>query len=252
MSTIAKILLITKDKKLVSRITGFLSHSNCQVISALSGKEGLSLAVSSSPDLILLSLDLKDINGHAVLRQLRNTTVSPVIVISRPAGESETVLALALGADDYITMPFQARELITRIHTSLYRSALRIPAPIYKAKQLVIEFDKRSVRLDGRFVHLTQTEYRLLALLAEKAGHVLTYEDILTSIWGPYAANNNQILRVNMANIRHKIEPTPASPQYVFTESGIGYRMRENEYGLNFRNRFALEQKNSRISPAIL
>ena len=169
--------------------------------------------------------------GLEVLQKLRSWSDVPVIIISARTKEQEKVSALDLGADDYITKPFGTGELMARIRTSLRHSHAQTPGHVYKALDLEIDFEKRLIRLRGEEVHLTQIEYQLLTLLAENSGRVLTYSYIMNAIWGPYMDNNNQILRVNMANIRRKLEQNPAQPQYVFTEIGVGYRMRENENG---------------------
>ena len=169
--------------------------------------------------------------GHGRLEQLRGWSHVPILIVSACNEEQEKVAALDLGADDYITKPFYPNELTARIRTALRHSRGNAHSQVYKALNLEIDFDKRILRLEGKRVHLTQIEYQLLSLLAENAGRVLTYNTILRRIWGPYAEENNQILRVNMANIRRKIEQNPAQPQYVFTEVGVGYRMLENENG---------------------
>ena len=166
-----------------------------------------------------------------MLEQLRGWSHVPILIVSSCNEEQEKVAALDLGADDYITKPFYPNELTARIRTALRHSRGNAHSQVYKALNLEIDFDKRILRLEGKRVHLTQIEYQLLSLLAENAGRVLTYNTILRRIWGPYAEENNQILRVNMANIRRKIEQNPAQPQYVFTEVGVGYRMLENENG---------------------
>lgn len=186
-------------------------------------------STSLCPDVILLDLGLPDIDGCDVLRQLRSWSSISVIVISARTKEQDKVTALDLGADDYITKPFGTAELMARIRTSLRHSRTAAPDKVYKAAGLEIYFERRMIYVDGEEVHLTHVEYQLLSLLAENSGKVLTYKFIMNSIWGPYMDSNNQILRVNMANIRRKIEKNPAQPQYVFTEIGIGYRMRENE-----------------------
>lgn len=229
MNTKINILLIEDDKSICSYITASLSGNGYRVITALSGREGVSLAASFCPDVILLDLGLPDIDGCDVLRQLRSWSSISVIVISARVEEQDKVMALDLGADDYITKPFGPAELMARIRTSLRHSHSAMPGRVYRAAGLEIYFDKRMIYIDGSEVHLTQIEYQLLSLLAENSGRVLTYKFIMNTIWGPYADGNNQILRVNMANIRRKIEKNPAQPQYVFTEIGIGYRMRENE-----------------------
>lgn len=229
MNTKINILLIEDDKSICSYITTSLSGNGYRVITALSGKEGISLAASFCPDVILLDLGLPDIDGCDVLRQLRSWSSISVIVISARTKEQDKVTALDLGADDYITKPFGPAELMARIRTSLRHSRTAAPDKVYKAAGLEIYFERRMIYINGAEVHLTQIEYQLLSLLAENSGRVLTYKFIMNTIWGPYMDSNNQILRVNMANIRRKIEKNPAQPQYVFTEIGIGYRMRENE-----------------------
>lgn len=223
------ILLIEDDKEDVSSITSLLGNSGYKVTAALTGHAGLSLAASLRPDAILLNPGLPDMDGYKVLHQLRSWSNVPIIIISTRCEEAEKVMALDSGADDYITKPFGTEELLARIRTALRHQPTLIPDKIYKACGLEINFNKRLVRLTGKEIHLTQIEYQLLTLLAENSGSVLTYSFIMNAIWGPYIDNNNQILRVNMSNIRRKIERDPSNPEYIFTEVGIGYRMLENE-----------------------
>ena len=229
MTTKANIIIIEDEKNICSFIEHILEPQGYRVISANTGKEGLQYITSEHPDVILLDLGLPDMDGLEVLQRLRSWSDVPVIIISARTKEQEKVAALDLGADDYITKPFGTGELMARIRTSLRHSHAQAPGHIYKALDLEIDFEKRLIRLRGEEIHLTQIEYQLLTLLAENSGRVLTYSYIMNAIWGPYMDNNNQILRVNMANIRRKLEQNPAQPQYVFTEIGVGYRMRENE-----------------------
>lgn len=229
MTAKIKVLVIEDDKSINSFITTSLDGNGYKVTNALSGKEGISLAASFCPDVVLLDLGLPDIDGIEVLKQIRSWSNVPVIVISARTKEQDKVTALDMGADDYITKPFGTSELMARIRTSMRHSHSTTPDCIYKALDLEINFEKRLIRLEGKDVHLTQIEYQLLTLLAENSGRVLTYGYLMSAIWGPYMDSNNQILRVNMANIRRKIEKNPAQPQYVFTEIGIGYRMLENQ-----------------------
>ena len=231
MNARIRILLIEDNKNTCSFISALLDKNGYTTTTALTGREGLSLAASLCPNLILLDLGLPDMDGFQVLEQLRGWSHVPILIVSACNEEQEKVAALDLGADDYITKPFYPNELTARIRTALRHSRGNAHSQVYKALDLEIDFDKRILRLEGRRVHLTQIEYQLLSLLAENAGRVLTYNTILRRIWGPYAEENNQILRVNMANIRRKIEQNPAQPQYVFTEVGVGYRMLENENG---------------------
>ena len=231
MNARIRILLIEDNKNTCSYISALLDKNGYTTTTALTGREGLSLAASLCPNLILLDMGLPDMDGFQVLEQLRGWSHVPILIVSACDEEQEKVAALDLGADDYITKPFYPNELTARIRTALRHSRGNAHSQVYKALNLEIDFDKRILRLEGKRVHLTQIEYQLLSLLAENAGRVLTYNTILRRIWGPYAEENNQILRVNMANIRRKIEQNPAQPQYVFTEVGVGYRMLENENG---------------------
>lgn len=228
------ILLIEDEESIRSFISTTLKNQGYKITTASCGKDGLHLCASLCPDIILLDLGLPDIDGMTIIEKLREWSTTPIIVISARSHEQEKAKALDLGADDYITKPFGTVELLARIRTSLrhgakYASGNVQFAPIYRHKDLSIDYDKHLVTISGEMVHLTQIEYKLITLLAQNSGKVLTYSFIMEKIWGPYMDNNNQILRVNMANIRRKIEKNPAAPEHVFTEIGIGYRMAECE-----------------------
>lgn len=223
------ILLIEDNKNTCYFIINLLTKNGYHAIPAYSGREGLSLAAANCPDVILLDLCLPDVDGCEVIKSLRCWNDNPVIVISARETEHDKVQALDLGADDYVTKPFGPAELMARIRACLRHRRTNAPGRTYHALGLKIDLETRTVSLDGEIIHLTHVEYQLLSLLAAHSGCVLTYRYIMNAIWGPYADGSNQILRVNMANIRRKIEKNPARPQYVFTEVGIGYRMRENE-----------------------
>ena len=233
MTNRVQILLIEGEKNICNFITTALEPANYKVISAFNATEGLSLATSLCPDVVLLDLGLPDMDGLEVIRHIRSWSQLPIIVLSARTSEEEKVRALDLGADDYITKPFGTSELLARIRTALRHSS-RPTAPsaassIYHAKQMKIDFDRRLVTVNGKEVHLTQIEYKILTLLAKNSGKVITYDTIMASVWGPYSDGNNRILRVNMANMRRKLENNPAAPEYIFTEVGIGYRMLEDE-----------------------
>ena len=233
MTNRVQILLIEDEKNICNFITTALEPSNYKVISAFNATEGLSLATSLCPDVVLLDLGLPDMDGLEVIRHIRSWSQLPIIVLSARTSEEEKVRDLELGADDYITKPFGTSELLARIRTALRHSS-RPTAPsaassIYHAKQMKIDFDRRLVTVNGKEVHLTQIEYKILTLLAKNSGKVITYDTIMASVWGPYSDGNNRILRVNMANMRRKLENNPAAPEYIFTEVGIGYRMLEDE-----------------------
>ncbi len=226
------ILLIEDEENIRSFISTTIKNQGYKITTAATGTEGLHLWASLCPDVILLDLGLPDMDGMDVISKLRQWNHTPIIVISARSHEQEKAKALDLGADDYITKPFSTVELLARIRTSLRHAGnfagAQTPAP-YHHKDLTIDYDKHLVTLSKEMVHLTQIEYKLLTLLSQNSGKVLTYSYIMEKIWGPYVDNNNQILRVNMANIRRKIEKNPATPEHVFTEIGIGYRMAECE-----------------------
>lgn len=227
------ILVIEDEKNIGNYIETILASNHYKVLRAMNGTTGLSLYTSHHPEVVLLDLGLPDLDGMEVLARIRGFSNAPVIVISARTQEREKVEALDGGADDYITKPFGAEELMARIRTALrhrlHAGQGQPQDPIYSRDDLVIDFEKRLVILQGVSVHLTQIEYKLVSLLARNAGKVLTYDYILKDIWGPYADTDNQILRVNMANIRRKLEVNPAEPHYIFTEIGVGYRMLESD-----------------------
>lgn len=225
------VLLIEDERNICQFITTSLENADHRVVTASTGAEGLSLAASLCPDIVLLDLGLPDMDGMDIIPKIRSWSLVPIIVISARIKEQEKVKALDLGADDYITKPFGGSELMARIRTSL-RHANRMNGKnnlIYRAGNMVIDYEKHTVSIQGEEIHLTQIEFKLLSLLSKNSGKVLTYTFIMENIWGPYIDSNNQILRVNMANIRRKIEKNPAQPHYIFTEIGIGYRMIEDE-----------------------
>ncbi len=228
------ILLVEDEKNICDFISTSLSAQDYRISTAHTGKEALPIITSQCPDLILLDLGLPDMDGMEIIRQVRTWSSVPIIVLSARTQEQEKVRALDLGADDYLTKPIGTSELLARIRTALRHSnRLNTDSPLYKrpfhAKGLTIDFEKHLVSVDGKDVHLTQIEFKIISLLAQNSGRVMTYDTSISNIWGPYADDDNSILRVNMAHIRRKLEQNPAEPQYVFTEIGIGYRMIEDE-----------------------
>lgn len=226
------VLIIEDEKNICNFIKTTLKPQGYKITTASSASEGLSIINSGGCDLVLLDLGLPDMDGLEIIRQVRTWSSLPIIIISARTKEQEKVQALDLGADDYITKPFGTAELMARIRTALRHSNKlesndELCKRPYTSGALTIDFDKRLVLLNGESVHMTQIEFKIIALLARNAGKVLTYDTILTHVWGPYIEQNNQILRVNMANVRRKLEKNPAEPEYIFTEVGIGYRMAE-------------------------
>lgn len=235
MSIKDKILIIEDERSISSFIGAILSANGYDVLYADSGKEALSMISSHCPNLIILDLGLPDMDGLQIIRTVREWSHLPIVVVSARTYEKDKVAALDLGADDYITKPFGTDELLARIRTAIRHTRTQNTNPSvaksgkFHAGGMTIDYDKHHVYIDGENVHLTQNEYRIVALLGRYAGKVLTYDYLLRELWGPASRGDNQILRVNMANIRRKIEKNPGQPEYIFTEVGVGYRMREDE-----------------------
>ena len=228
------ILVIEDEKSICDFISRTLEVNDYRVTSAFTGKEGLQAITSAPPDLVLLDLGLPDMDGNDIIRKTREWSSMPIIVISARIQEKEKVEALDAGADDYITKPFGTSELLARIRTALRHSNKiatqdHITTRPYRAKDLKVDFEKRLTTIRGEEIHLTRVEYKIVSYLAKNSGKVITYDALINEIWGPYAGDNNRILRVNMANIRRKIEENPGEPEYIFTELGVGYRMIEDE-----------------------
>lgn len=228
------ILVIEDEPGIAEFMCEILKSNGFNVINAKKGNEGLTYAASHCPDIILLDMGLPDMDGIAVIKSIRKWSQVPIIVVSARALEVDKIVALDEGADDYLIKPFGTGELLARIRTAI-RHANKTDGTYserenkYIAKDLIIDFGKRTVMLNNKEVHLTQNEYKIISVLAQFSGKVITYDMLMKKVWGPYMDNDNKILRVNMANIRRKIEENPAEPQYVFTEIGVGYRIRENE-----------------------
>ena len=191
-------------------------------------REALSTISSHCPDVVLLDLGLPDMDGVDIIKNVRQWSQVPIIVLSARNRERDKVEALDLGADDYVTKPFGTAELLARIRIALRHVSNGTPdTPTGKAQngRLTIDYDKRRIYLDDQEVHLTQVEYKIVMLTMLHIGKVLTYDFIIRFVWGARPTVNNQILRVNMANIRRKLEANPADPQFIITETGVGYRM---------------------------
>lgn len=230
-----KVLVVEDEKSISNFIVAILTANNYDVVTAKTGQEAYSLITSCCPDIVILDLGLPDMDGIDVLKAVREWSILPIIVVSARANEKDKVEALDLGADDYITKPFGTAELLARIRMALRHTrtagANREVAQSgrFTVGELIIDYDKYRVYIEGKDASLTQNEFKIVSLLGKYAGKVLTYDFIIREIWGPNTNGDNQILRVNMANIRRKIEKNPAEPKYIFTEVGVGYRMAEGE-----------------------
>ena len=230
-----KILVVEDEKSIAHFISSVLSANGYEAMQARNGSEALSMISSHCPDLIILDLGLPDMDGLEILRQLRSWSSLPVVVVSARSHEKDKVTALDLGADDYLTKPFGTDELLARVRTAIRHTRTAsgndeiAQKGTYTVRELTIDYNKHQVLKNGRNVHLTLSEFRIVALLGKYAGKVLTYDFIIKELWGPGTKGNNQTLRVHMANIRRKIEKNPAEPRYIFTEIGVGYRMVEGD-----------------------
>ncbi len=225
-----KVLLAEDDESIKLQIAAVLEMNDYEMIHAATGHDTLQMAKSHCPDLILLDLGLPDMDGMAVLESLRCWSAIPVIVVSARKSEEEKVKALETGADDYIEKPPQNNELIARIRVALRHMRCLNQSSLHrdeliKVGDMEVDLENHTISINGEPVELTQNEYRIVAQLSQNIGHIMPYDKLLTRLWGPNSTGNNQILRVNMANIRRKIEKDPAHPRYIITENGIGYRM---------------------------
>ena len=235
MSNRERILIVEDEANITSFMTTILTANHYDVIKAENGAQALMLITSHCPDAIILDLGLPDIDGQKIIKSVREWSQVPIIVVSARMHERDKVAALDLGADDYVTKPFATGELLARIRTALRHANQRAGQPetletgTFCCGSLKIDYTKRRAFLGDADVHLTQIEYRIVALLSQYAGRVLTYDFIIKRVWGPNSTFDNQILRVNMANIRRKIEKNPAAPQYIRTEIGVGYWMAEGD-----------------------
>ena len=230
-----KVLIVEDEQSISNFISTILTANGYDTLTVRSGEEALTMISSHCPDLIVLDLGLPDMDGIEVLKSVRKWSGLPVVVVSARQHERDKVEALDCGADDYLVKPFGTGELLARIRTAIRhtRTALADSQIARTGKfttgELTIDYDKHQVLLRGENARLTVNEYKIVSLLGKYAGKVLTYDFIIRELWGPKARTDNQILRVNMANIRRKIETDPGQPEYIFTEVGVGYRMRDGE-----------------------
>jgi two-component system, OmpR family, KDP operon response regulator KdpE len=230
MSTPGALVLVVEDEPQMRRfLRPALEGQGYRVIEAATAAEALVQASSYSPDFVLLDLGLPDGDGVDVTRRLREWSSVPIVVVSARGQETDKVAALDAGADDYLTKPFAMAELLARLRVA-ERHAARLSAepgePVFEAQGLRVDLATRLVTRDGREIHLTRLEYKLLATLVRYAGRVVTHRQLLKEVWGPGAVNETQYLRVYMTQLRHKIESDPARPALLATETGVGYRLR--------------------------
>lgn len=223
-----KILVVEDEQEIRRFLRASLSHHGYRLVETDRGQDGLVQASSQLPDLMILDLGLPDIDGLEVIRQLRQWSQMPIIVLSARGREAEKVSALDAGADDYLTKPFSVGELLARMRVAL-RHATQLQGepgePIFVLDRLRVDLARRQVFVGEKEMHLTPIEYRLLTTLIKHAGKVITHRQLLKEVWGPDSMFETHYLRVYMAQLRRKIETDPAQPRYLLTEPGVGYRL---------------------------
>jgi two-component system KDP operon response regulator KdpE len=225
------LVLVVEDEPQMQRfLRASLTSHGFRLLEATTGAAAIVEATTHNPDIVLLDLGLPDVDGIDLTRRLREWSRVPVIVISARGREEDKVEALDAGADDYLTKPFGVNELLARMRVALRHSreveSSELPVPVIELGGLRLDLDRRYVTVDGREVHLTPIEYKLLVLLAKNAGKVLTHRQILKEVWGPAYAGQTHYVRVRMAELRKKIEGDAGGPKFFVTEPGVGYRLK--------------------------
>jgi len=226
MENLPRILVIDDELAIRRFLHTVLSSEEFVLHEAENGHAGLAAVAATKPDVILLDLGLPDLDGIEVINRIREWSRVPIIVLSVRDREADKVAALDAGADDYLTKPFGVGELMARIRASLRRSLQQIPEPVFTSGDLVMDLTRRLVTVNNGEVQLTPTEYDILRLLVTHAGKVLTHGQILKQIWGIAYLEQPHVLRVNISNLRRKIEADPSRPRHIITEPGVGYRLK--------------------------
>ncbi len=227
MSEISQRVLVVDDENAIRRyLKTALSAQGFSVYEASNGQETLNAVVDNRPDVIILDLGLPDLDGIEVTRRLREWSQTPIIILSVREAEQDKIAALDAGADDYLTKPFGTGELMARMRVVMRRLAVKQDEPVLQVDDLKMDLTRRMVTLADNPVSLTPTEYEILRLLLQNAGRVITHRQLLRQVWGTAYESEMHILRVNISNLRRKIEPDPARPHYLITEPGVGYRIR--------------------------
>ena len=227
MSTKKETVVVADDDPRLLRLVQFnLQQAGYRVVTAGDGSKALRMAETENPDLLLLDIRMPLMDGLEVCRRVRNFSTVPIIMVTAKESEEDKVAGLDAGADDYLTKPFGAPELMARVRAVLRRAKLysgETAEPVFESGDLKVDFAQQLAILNGKPVNLTPTEYRIIAYLARHAGRVVTQADLLTKVWGPEYENEAHLLRVNIARLRQKIEHDPGQPKHVITRPGIGY-----------------------------
>lgn len=225
MSDKVQVLVVDDEAQIRRFLRISLEAGGYHVHEAGTGKDGIFIAAKVRPDLIVLDLGLPDTDGIEVVKQLREWTKTPIIILSVRDADSDKVAALDAGADDYLTKPFSTEELLARLRVALRHTQPEPDLRIFTSGELQVDLTRRLVTLRGEPIKLTPTEYALLRLMVQHAGRVLTHRQILKEVWGPAYIDESHYLRVYFSQLRQKIEENPALPKYLLTEPGVGYRL---------------------------
>jgi two-component system KDP operon response regulator KdpE len=221
----AKILVVDDEEQIRRALKSILSARKYEVILASNGDEALDLAIDHTPDMAILDLSMPGLDGIELCRELRTWYTGPILVLSVRGGDADKIAALDTGADDYLTKPFSAGELLARVRAQLRRAAsLVTPVPVITVRELEIDVPHRRVSRGGDEIDLTRIEFDILAYLAQNPDCVVTSKMILEKVWGPEYGDDTQTLRVHISHLRKKIEPHPSVPRYILTEPGVGFR----------------------------
>ncbi len=224
-----RVLVVDDEPAIRTFLRVSLAAHDYTVFEAENGQAAIASVTASRPDILILDLGLPDMDGIEVTRLVREWTQLPIIILSVRGQEADKIAALDAGADDYLTKPFGAGELLARMRTALRHVAQTANDPVFTTGDLSVDLTRRTVSLAGREVQLTPTEYDLLKVLVTHSGKVLTHRQLLREVWGGEYEQEMHILRVNISNLRHKLEPDPVRPQYIVTEPGVGYRLRTKD-----------------------
>lgn len=224
-----RVLVVDDENSIRRYLRAALGAQGFTVYEAANGEEAISAVLRDRPDIIILDLGLPDFDGIEVTRRLREWSQTPIIILSVREAENDKIAALDAGADDYLTKPFGTGELMARMRVAMRRLTSKHDEPVLQVENLKMDLSRRLVTLNDEEVSLTPTEYDILRLLMQNAGKLLTHRQLLIQVWGNAYESEMHILRVNISNLRGKIEPDPSRPTYIHTEAGVGYRLRTND-----------------------
>jgi two-component system KDP operon response regulator KdpE len=225
LSGAGKVLVCDDEPQILRALRVILRDADFEVVPAATAQEALDAASVNTPDAAIIDLVLPDGDGVEVTRSIREWSGMPILVLSAVGDEEEKIRALDAGADDYVTKPFAAGELIARLRAVLRRARPTADEPVVSIDGLEVDLAGHNVRRDGEEIHLTPTEFELLRALIGSRGRLMTHRALLTAVWGVAYEDDTQVLRVHIANLRRKLEPEPGSPRYIKTDPGIGYRL---------------------------